>query len=59
MFIHLGVFAPRHFISFDFCNSRYIHDKFEKWSRGRVFTYAQHFSLNAACTAASPANNYT
>ena len=35
------------------------HDQFGKWSRGRFFTYAQGFMLNAACTAASPANNYT
>ena len=36
-----------------------IHDKFGKRSRERFFTSAQGFRVNAACTAASPTNNYT
>ena len=36
-----------------------IHDKFEKQSKEKFFAYAQGFSVNAACTATSPANNYT
>ena len=35
------------------------HDEFGKLSRGGFFTYAQGFRVNAACTAASPAINYT
>ena len=35
------------------------HEKFGKWLRGRFITYAQGFRVNAACSAASPPNNYT
>ena len=35
-----------------------IYDKFGKWPR-RFFIYAQGFRVNAACAAASPANNHT
>ena len=34
-------------------------DKFGKWTKGKFFTYAQGFRVNAACTAKLPANNYT
>ena len=30
-----------------------------KMVKRELFTYAQDFRVNAACTAASPANNYT
>ena len=30
-----------------------IHDKFWKWSRGRLFMYAPGFRVNASCNAAS------
>ena len=40
-------------------NRQLIHEQLGKLSGGRIFTYAQGFRVNAACTAASPANNYT
>ena len=36
-----------------------IHDEFGKWSRERLFTYAQGLRVITACTIASPAHNYT
>ena len=52
---HLGKVIPNVCIILSFLFI--IHDK--KWSRGRFFTYAQGSRVNAACTAASTANNYT